>query len=98
MFRRHPAAVTAEPPGHPGQEGLGALTDPSVPTRACCCPARPMYKVVLPPTAARPHPVDLWLCGHHCYASRDGLAAAGADVQRVDRLAAPADQPVPASV
>jgi len=36
--------------------------------------------VVMPPTSARPHPVDLLLCGHHYRASRAGLTAAGATV------------------
>ncbi len=34
----------------------------------------------MPPTAARPHPVDLLLCGHHYRVSRDALAAADAVV------------------
>jgi hypothetical protein len=48
--------------------------------RACCCPARPVVTVVMPPTASRPHPVDLLLCGHHFRASQASLRAAGADV------------------
>lgn len=32
---------------------------------ACCCPARAMVQVVMPPTAARPHETDMLLCGHH---------------------------------
>jgi S-formylglutathione hydrolase FrmB len=48
--------------------------------RACCCPARPMVTVVMPPTPGRPHPVDLLLCGHHYHASRAVLHAAGAAV------------------
>ena len=32
--------------------------------RACCCPARPMVTVMMPPTASRPYPMDLLLCGH----------------------------------
>jgi hypothetical protein len=48
---------------------------PPVPTRACCCLARPMVKVVMPPASGRPHLVDLWLCGHHYHASRQALAA-----------------------
>ena len=35
----------------------------------------------MPATAARPHPVDLWLCGHHYRASQAALAEAGAAVQ-----------------
>ena len=46
--------------------------------RACCCPARPVVRVLIPPTTARPHSVDLLLCGHHYRASGAALAAAGA--------------------
>jgi hypothetical protein len=46
--------------------------------RACCCPARPVVRVLIPPTAARRHSVDLLLCGHHYRASCAALAAAGA--------------------
>jgi hypothetical protein len=34
----------------------------------------------MPPTSARPHQVDLLLCGYHYRVSRDALAAAGAVV------------------
>jgi hypothetical protein len=46
--------------------------------RACCCPARPVVRVVMPPAPARPHPVDLLLCGHHYRVSAAALTAAGA--------------------
>jgi hypothetical protein len=46
--------------------------------RACCCPARPVMRVLIPPAPARPHSSDLLLCGHHYRASRAALAAAGA--------------------
>jgi hypothetical protein len=57
------------------------LTDSpaSYPTHACCCPARPMVKVVMPATATRAS-ADLWLCGHHWRASREALAGSGAVV------------------
>ena len=48
--------------------------------RACCCPARPVVRVIMPPTPGRPHAVDLLLCGHHYRISRQVLAAAGATV------------------
>ena len=51
-----------------------------VAARACCCPARPVVTVVMPPTASRPHRVDLLLCGHHFRVSQASLQAAGADV------------------
>jgi hypothetical protein len=48
--------------------------------RACCCPARPVVRVLIPPASARPHSVDLLLCGHHYRAFHAALAAAGAVV------------------
>jgi hypothetical protein len=50
---------------------------------ACCCPAMPVVRVVLPPTQARPHPTDLLLCGHHYRVSRQRLAALNATVQKL---------------
>lgn len=47
---------------------------------ACCCPARPAVRVVMPPTASRRHTTELLLCGHHYRVSRAALAAAGATV------------------
>jgi hypothetical protein len=35
-------------------------------------------RVLIPPASARPHSVDLLLCGHHYRASGAALAAAGA--------------------
>ncbi len=52
----------------------------SVTDRACCCPARPVVKVVLPRTASRPAPADLLLCGHHFRVSEAALRAARAVV------------------
>jgi len=46
---------------------------------ACCCPARPVVRVVMPATATRPE-VDLLLCGHHYRAGQAALCAAGARV------------------
>jgi hypothetical protein len=66
------------------REQLFAELERAVPldvtARACCCPARPVVTVVMPPTASRPHPVDLLLCGHHFRVSQASLQAAGADV------------------
>jgi hypothetical protein len=46
--------------------------------RACCCPARPVVLVWMPPAGDRPHRTDLLLCAHHYRVSRDALRAAGA--------------------
>jgi hypothetical protein len=51
-----------------------------VAARACCCPARPVVTVVMPPAPSRPHSVELLLCGHHFRVSQASLQAAGADV------------------
>ncbi|HYB17765.1 MAG TPA: hypothetical protein VEF71_20180 [Streptosporangiaceae bacterium] len=48
--------------------------------RACCCPARPVVTVMMPPTPHRPYAVDLLLCGHHFRVRRAALEAAGAAV------------------
>ena len=60
-----------------------------VAARACCCPARPVVTVVMPPTASRPHPVDLLLCGHHFRVSQAALRAAGAAARRTARTDRP---------
>ncbi len=53
---------------------------PPLAGRACCCPARPVVRVLIPPASARRHSADLLLCGHHYLASRVALAAVGAVV------------------
>jgi hypothetical protein len=61
---------------------------------ACCCPANPVVRAVMPATAARPHSTELQLCGHHYRAARQALAAAGATVTK---LPGAADTALPAS-
>jgi hypothetical protein len=51
--------------------------------RACCCPAKAVLQVVMPPTVTRPHASDLLLCGHHYLVSRPALAAAHAVVHEL---------------
>jgi hypothetical protein len=46
--------------------------------QACCCPSRPIIRATMPPTADRPHEIELLLCGHHFRRSQANLAAAGA--------------------
>ena len=77
MTHHQHATTITDQEAHLTELALG-LADPAVPMRACCCPAMPMVKVMMPPTAARKDPVDLWLCGHHYRASRQALAVAGA--------------------
>jgi hypothetical protein len=70
--RKAKATVTADD-DHATWNGPPRLAD-----RSCCCPARPVVKVLIPATSERPHPVDLLLCGHHYMASRAALAATNA--------------------
>jgi hypothetical protein len=74
MFGRHQEDDAPAP-------GRLTFIDPSIPARACCCLARPVVKVMMPPAPGRPHPVDLWLCGHHYRASIVALHLAGATVE-----------------
>lgn len=57
--------------------------------RACCCAAKPVVIAVMPPTASRPLPTDLLLCGHHYRVSRQALDRAGARV--VDLAGSPVE-------
>jgi hypothetical protein len=90
MFRRNvqPGATDAEQraaaAGHPAGSALRSAKPPSaVAGRSCCCSARPQVKIIMPASAARPHPVEMWLCGHHYRVSQAALAEAGAAVQTV---------------
>jgi len=58
--------------------------------RACCCVARAVVRVVMPPTPGQPHETELLLCGHHYRVSRDALAAARARVEELPGTAADA--------
>jgi hypothetical protein len=91
MFRKHvqpgateTAAERAAAAGHPAGSALRPVKPaPAAAPRSCCCPAKPHVKVIMPASATRPCPVDLWLCGHHYRASQAALAEAGAAVQTV---------------
>jgi hypothetical protein len=76
-FLQHKTGASAERAGL--DDELAVLdTVLSTADRACCCPARPVVKVVLPAAGSRPEPTDLLLCGHHYRASQAALIAAGA--------------------
>jgi hypothetical protein len=71
-----------------GAAGLADATAPNGPAasltdQACCCVARAVVRVVMPPTADRPHETELLLCGHHYRASRAALTAAHATVHEL---------------
>jgi len=72
---------------HDDTIGAGGV---AVPGPACCCPANPVVRVIMPATAARPHRTELLLCGHHYRVSRQAPAAANA---KVTELLGPAGRP-----
>jgi hypothetical protein len=67
---------TGIPPLDPSQLIVPAYLE----DRACCCPAQPVVRAIMPPTPQRAYPVDLLLCGHHYRVSRQALIAAGASI------------------
>jgi hypothetical protein len=56
--------------------------------RACCCPAKPVVLVIMPPTAGRPQPTELLLCWQHYLVSQRSLAAARATAHLADNTPA----------
>jgi hypothetical protein len=62
----------------PARDAAAGLAD-----QACCCPAKALVRVLMPPIAARPHETELLLCGHHYRAARRALAAARARVREL---------------
>jgi hypothetical protein len=82
IFRQSPAGRTED------AAGLADTTAPHGPPasptdQACCCVARAVVRVVMPPTAGRPHETELLLCGHHYRTSRAALSAAHATVHEL---------------
>ena len=77
-----PAAGQASAPQRgPDDWGTWSTKEPTASTsNACCCPARPAVRVIMPPCPARPHTTELLLCAHHYRVSRRALAAAKAVV------------------
>ena len=80
----HPAARGATAPGPPHGDIIEA-DSPVTAGPACCCPANPVVRVIMPATAARPHETELLLCGHHYRVSRQALTTAGATVTELPR-------------
>lgn len=83
---------TAQVEGSAGLSDAAARSEPSASPfgQACCCVARAVVRVVMPPTAARPHETELLLCGHHYRVSRAALAAAHAAVSQLPESDDPA--------
>ena len=63
--------------------GDAAPAGPPSLDQACCCVARAVVRVVIPPAPGRPHETELLLCGHHYRVSRDALTAVHARVEEL---------------
>ena len=77
--RFFPSRGGSVPPASTHDDTIAAR-QAAMPGPACCCPAKPVVRVIMPPTATRPHRTELLLCGHHYRVSRQALAAANATV------------------
>lgn len=74
-----PAGRHAKPSGTASSTVAWRPLEPLPTTQsACCCSARPVVRVMMPPAAPARDPADLLLCGHHYRVSRESLKAAGA--------------------
>lgn len=76
-----PHTVSDQDAPGPGLAPQDDMTQAAREDRACCCPAQPVVRVIMPPTARRPRSVDLLLCGHHYRLSRQALATARARIE-----------------
>lgn len=75
-----PAGGTAATQQRPGEPAVPRAVSATPGNRACCCPAKAVVRIVMPPSPARPHPTDLLLCAHHYRVSRRALADAEAAI------------------
>jgi hypothetical protein len=71
-----------------GLFGPAAQAQPGPADQACCCVARAVVRVVMPPMPDRLHETELLLCGHHYRVSRAALAAAHARAEELPGTAA----------
>jgi hypothetical protein len=77
--RKSPAEPVEQPA--PESEPVAVFTPAARHShRSCCCAALPAVIAVLPPSAGRPSPTELLLCGHHYRASVGVLAAREATI------------------
>jgi hypothetical protein len=81
FLRPSAARNAAKAPTGSGAAAAGLTEDTGGPVgQACCCPARPAVRVVMPPGTPGPRSTELLLCGHHYRVSRAALADARAVV------------------
>jgi len=82
MFPRMGAAAAGAPgSGRPPRDDMLPSSPAWQQDRACCCPAQPVVRAIMPPTSRRRHSVDLLLCDHHYRVSHQALVAADARIE-----------------
>ena len=81
----HPSARKNHAAARPGPgDAARAAAAPAAPAgRACCCPAKAVVRVIMPPAPGRPGETDLLLCGHHYRASCRALDSSRATVHEL---------------
>ena len=88
MFSHRSVSGTQHAPDAASSNAAGRTPPGSDEFYACCCPAKPIVRVAMPPSPSRPHSVDLLLCGHHYRVSRAKLEASGAVIEELPGHAA----------
>ena len=78
---RHPSEALATAPDATAAAEAERSAPPAAEFRACCCPGRPLVRVIIPASPARPHHIDLLLCGHHYRVSQAAIAASHATAE-----------------
>ena len=79
-FRR-PSEALATAPDATAAADAGRPAPPAAEFRACCCPGRPLVRVIMPASPGRTRPADLLLCGHHYRMSQAAIAASHATAE-----------------
>ena len=85
--------VRSRPPAPAGLPGAatdgGQVRQGASPgDQACCCVARAVVRVTMPPAEGRLHETELLLCGHHYRVSRAALSATHARVEELRPVSA----------
>jgi hypothetical protein len=82
---QHPSASKDAPAIEcvPGRLAGPAADPADTAGHACCCAAKAVVRVTMPPVPSRPHSTELLLCAHHYRVSRHALASARAVVREL---------------
>ena len=79
-FPSRSEALAAAPEPRPSA-AAERIPAPAPEFRACCCPGRPVVRVIMPASASRPRAVDLLLCGHHYRVLQAAVTAAHGTIE-----------------